>query len=173
MASAAEAKSTIESNFAAYLAELEQCASVWDKKPAGAAEGEAAWCARQVAEHIAGAGPFFAAGIANAIGVTPPALSRPAFPDLATGIAETKRSQAALIEVVSQVQDAQLTQEIENPRLGKQPIAGILGILAGHLADHANQLKTLRGARPAFRRDEDRAAGQLPCLFWVTESVSG
>ncbi|MBK7328331.1 MAG: DinB family protein [Dehalococcoidia bacterium] len=146
MASAAEAKSTIESNFAAYLAELEQCASVWDKKPAGAAEGEAAWCARQVAEHIAGAGPFFAAGIANAIGVTPPALSRPAFPDLATGIAETKRSQAALIEVVSQVQDAQLTQEIENPRLGKQPIAGILGILAGHLADHANQLKTLRGA---------------------------
>lgn len=145
MASAAEAKSAIESNFVTYMAELEQCAPVWEKKPAGVAEGEDAWCARQVAEHIAGAGPFFGAGLADAIGATPPTLARPSFPDLATAIAETKRSQEVLMGVVSQITDAQTAQEIENPRLGKQTIGGILAILSGHLVDHANQLKTLRG----------------------------
>lgn len=145
MASAAEAKSAIESNFVTYMAELEQCASVWDKKPAGAAEGEAAWCAREVAEHIAGAGPFFGVGLANAIGVTPPTLARPSFPDVAAAITETKQAQETLMGVVSQITDAHMAQEIENPRLGKQTIGGILGILSYHLTDHANQLKTLRG----------------------------
>jgi len=141
---AAEAKSAIEAGFATYLAELEQCASVWDKKPAGSPDGEAAWCARQVAEHIAGAGPFFAVGLANAIGATPPQLARIELPDPAAAVGETKRTHGLLMDVVSKVTDENLAIEIDNPRLGKQTVAGILGILSGHLNDHANQLKTLR-----------------------------
>ena len=145
MASAAEAKSAIESNFVTYMAELEQCAAVWEKKPAGVAEGEDAWCARQVAEHIAGAGPFFAMGIARACGIEGPAPARVALPDPAAAVDETKRCHGLLMDVVSKVQDNQLSIEFEAGQLGKQSVGGLMGVVSYHLNDHANQLKTLRG----------------------------
>lgn len=145
MATAAEARAAIDAAFATYIAELAQAASVWDTKPAGAAEGEDAWCARQVAEHIAGAGPFFAMGIARACGIEGPAPARVALPDPAAAVDETKRCHGLLLDVVSKVQDDQLSIEFEAGQLGKQSVGGLMGVVSYHLNDLANQLKTLRG----------------------------
>ena len=146
MPTAAEASAAIDAGFATYMSELEQCGSVWETRPSGAAEGEAAWCARQVAEHIAGAGPFFGAGIAQAIGVSGPTLAPIQLADVPAAVSETKRTHGLLMDVVAQVKDDQLRMEIDHPRLGKQTLGGILGILSYHLNDHANQLKTLRAS---------------------------
>jgi hypothetical protein len=144
LATAAEASAAISAAFETYAAELKQAGAVWDKKPAAAGEGEDAWSARQVAEHIAGAGPFFASGLAQALSIEGPALARIELPDAAGAIGETERTHGLLMGVVGQITDDNLAIEIDHPRLGKQTVEGILGILSHHLNDHANQLKTLR-----------------------------
>jgi len=144
MSAAAEIRQAIEQAFAAYMAELEQVAAIWERKPAGAAEGEDAWCARQVAEHIAGSGPFFGAAIAAAIGVPGPTPERVTFADFESSIAGTRQRQQLLMDVVLQLSDEQVSREVEHPRLGKNTIGGLLGIVTHHLDDHASQLKSLR-----------------------------
>jgi hypothetical protein len=135
----------ITSSFDTYIAELKQAQAVWEAKPA-AGEGETARSARQVAEHIAGAGSFFAAGIAGAVGVQPPAMQQFQLASASEAVTATEGSHGSLMAVVAQIKDTQLAQEIDHPRLGKQTVAGLLGIVSYHLKDHANQLKTLRGA---------------------------
>lgn len=145
MATAAEARSAISDSFEVYISQLAKAGRVWEQKPAGGAEGEEAWSARQVAEHIAGAGPFFGAGIAQAIGVTPPPLARVEFPDFTKAVAETTRLHGLFMAVADQLTDAQVDQEVDLPRLGKQTLGGILAMVSGHLQDHASQIKTLCG----------------------------
>ena len=144
MATAAEAHSAISAAFETYIGELAIAASAWDLKPAAAAEGEDAWSARQVAEHIAGSGPFFGAGIAQAVGVDGPVPARVEFPDHSIAVEETRRTHGLLMDVIAQLNDAHLAIEVDHPRLGKHTVGGILDIVSGHIADHANQLKTLR-----------------------------
>ena len=144
MASAAEASAAIRAAYETYIGELKQAGPVWDKKPGTAGEGEDSWCAREVAEHIAGSGPFFGAGLAQAIGVDGPTPARIALPEAPAAAAETQRAHGLLMGVVDQIKDDHLAIEIDHPRLGKQTVAGILGILSYHYNDHANQLKTLR-----------------------------
>jgi hypothetical protein len=136
-------RSEIGSAFDAYIAELEQAGPHWERKPA-TGEGEDAWCARQVAEHIAGASLFFGAGIAQAIGVPAPALQRVELPEATNAVARTRENQAVFMAVASHVKDEQLATEIDHPRLGKQTLGGILGIVTYHHRDHAQQLRTLR-----------------------------
>lgn len=145
MASAAEIQASISQAFDTYIAELAQAGAVWETKPAGSADSEAAWCAREVAEHIAGSGPFFGAAIAAAIGVAGPTPARIGLENVDTAVAETRRTHGLLMEVVAQVRDEQVDQEIEHSRLGKNTVGGFLGIVTYHLTDHAQQLKTLRG----------------------------
>lgn len=145
MPTSAEIRQSIERAFAAYMAELEQAAAVWERKPAGATEGEDAWCARQVAEHIASSGPFFGAAIAAAIGVPGPTPERVTFSDFASSLDGTRQRQQLLMDVVAHLSDAQVSLEIEHPRLGKNTVGGLLGIVTHHLNDHAGQLKSLRG----------------------------
>lgn len=142
---AAGAASSIDRNFAAYMAELKQAGPHWERKPANAGEGEDAWSARQVAEHIGGAEPFFGAGIAQAINVPGPTPARLTLENAADAVTATDKAHAALMAVVAQVKDSQLAMEFDHPRLGKQTIGGILAILSGHLQDHTQQLRTLRG----------------------------
>ncbi len=144
MATVAEAQSAISAALDTYIAELEQSGSVWEAKPSGAPEGESAWSAREVAEHIAGAGPFFGMGIAQAIGVTGPTPTRVTLADVPSAVAETRRGHGLLFDVVAQIKDDQMSMDIDHPRLGKQTLGGILSIVEHHLGDHANQLKTLR-----------------------------
>ena len=141
---AASACAEIETTHAGYMAELNQAESVWETMPPSG-EGEDAWSARQVAEHMAGANLFFGAGIADAIGVTAPKLERFALASAADASAKTAETHTALAGVAAQVSETQMAMEIDHPLLGKQTLGGILGIAAHHYTDHANQLKTLRG----------------------------
>lgn len=142
---AAAAASSIDTNFASYMAELKLAGPHWERKPATAADGEAAWCARQVAEHIGGAEPFFGAGIAQAINVPGPTPARLTLESAPDAVAATEKAHAALMGVVAQVKDSQMALAVDHPVLGKQTLGGILAVLSGHLVDHTQQLKTLRG----------------------------
>ncbi|MBA4180400.1 MAG: hypothetical protein C0506_07420 [Anaerolinea sp.] len=142
---AASVRAEIQAAHQAYMAELKQAGAVWDVKPPAGGEGEEAWSARQVAEHIAGANLFFGAGIAQAIGAAAPAMARMELASAADAVARTTETHAALATVVADVKDSQLGMDIDHPRLGKQTLGGILGIVAYHYQDHANQLKALRG----------------------------
>src|SRR5688572_16516664 len=97
-------RAEIGSAFDGYIAELQQAGPHWEQKPA-VGEGEDAWCARQVAEHIAGASLFFGAGVAQAIGVDGPALQRVELPDPSAAAAKTRENQAAFMTVAAQVKD--------------------------------------------------------------------
>ena len=68
------AKASISKAFESYIAELKQSGPHWGRKPTAGGEGEEAWCARQVAEHIASAGPYFGAVIAKAVGFEEPGV---------------------------------------------------------------------------------------------------
>lgn len=141
---AAAARDAIASGFEAYIAELKLAGPHWERKPGGSPDGEAAWCARQVAEHIASAATFFGAGVASAIGVSGPEMQQAQIPNAGDAVGTTTTNQAAFMAVVGQVTDPQLAIEIDHPRLGKQTVGSILALVAYHLGDHANQLKTLR-----------------------------
>jgi len=145
LASAAETKAAIDAGFETYIRELEQTAGVWETKPAVAAEGEDAWSARQVAEHIGGSGLFFAAGIAPVIGVEPPPLARMSFPEQNLAVSETRRTHGLFMDVVANVTDDNIGIEIDHQRMGKTSVGGLMDLVSHHLTDHAQQLKTLRG----------------------------
>ena len=138
-------KEQLATAYAGYMTELKQAGPNWETKPA-TGEGEDAWCARQVAEHIAGAATFFGAGIATGIGVDGPARGAAELANAETALETTERNHAALVAVLEQVRDDQLDTEVNAPQLGGMiPLERIMLILPSHLADHTNQLKTLRG----------------------------
>ncbi len=130
--------------YAEYTTELTDQGANWEVKPAAGKEGEAAWCAREVAEHLAGSSGFFAGGIAKAIGVTAPAMQKFELADAHAAIAAMPAAHAGLMGVVNQVQDSQLAAEVEFGPLGKTTIGNVVGIVAYHLRDHAAQIKALR-----------------------------
>jgi hypothetical protein len=133
----------LDAGFNSYLAELQQAGPNWDRKPL-AGEGEDAWSARQVAEHIAGSLRFFGAGIARALGVEGPALQRFELPSVDQAVTATRDANDAFMSVVGRVSEESLAAEIEDPRMGKFTVESILGIAVNHFGDHRNQLKALR-----------------------------
>ena len=138
-------KADIAAAYDTYMLELNQAGPHWERKPAGSAGGEDAWCARQVAEHLVGAAAFFGSGIANAVGVAGPTPSRVTLADGAAAVAAMPPAHDGLMAVIGQVSDAQLSNEMELGPLGKTTVGGVMGVVAYHLNDQANQLKTLRG----------------------------
>ncbi|MBI2766626.1 MAG: DinB family protein [Chloroflexi bacterium] len=126
-----------------YMAELRQAGLHWDHKPAGG-EGEDAWCARQVAEHVAGAQGFFGHGISQHCGFAGPGRTGGEFATADQAIAATPEAIGKLVGVVQQVPEAKLADELEFGPLGKTTMAQVLGVTAYHMRDHANQLKALR-----------------------------
>lgn len=146
MADLKSLQADIAKGYDVYLAELKQHTTAgWETKPAGGAEGEAAWCARQVAEHLTGSAGFFAMGIGRAIGVKAAAMPQYSFAHPEQAVAALPAAHANLMAIVGQVPEANLAKELEFGPLGKTTIGGVIGIVAYHLNDHANQLKTLRG----------------------------
>jgi hypothetical protein len=127
-----------------YMAELKQHGPNWEKKPTDGKEGEASWCARQVAEHLAGASGFFAMGIGRATGIQAPAAGQFSFATASDAAAAMPGAHAGLMSVVDKVTDEQLATETEFGPLGKTTIGNVVGIVAYHLRDHAAQLKSLR-----------------------------
>ncbi|MGI8926058.1 MAG: DinB family protein [Tepidiformaceae bacterium] len=139
----AEHQAAITAAYETYLAELKLAGPKWELAPP-AGEGEEAWCARQVAEHIAGAATFFGAGIAGALSIEGPGRFQPSFASAAEAVAATPEAHAKFMAVVGQVPEDKVAMEIDAPRLGKTTIGGIMGIVAHHLEDHAGQLRALR-----------------------------
>ncbi len=136
----------IEAAYAEYMSELKLAGPHWETKPAGGAEGEAAWCAKEVAEHVASAGGFFGMSIAKATGqANVPSPARPSFASADEAFAQTPAEHAKAVSAVLQVQESQLATETEFGPLGKTNIGAVVGVVSFHLRDHAGQLKTLRG----------------------------
>ncbi len=141
----AELKQGVTEAYGNYLSQLKESGSVWEQKPAAAGEGEEAWSARQVAEHIASANLYFANGIARIIGAEGPAMQQPQLASVDEAVGATESAQAGFMGVVEKLTPEQLAIEVEHPRFGKQTPAAIISLVTHHLGDHANQLKTLRG----------------------------
>lgn len=125
-----------------YISELVLAGPHWERKPTGARRAEDAWCARQVAEHIAGNSG--GGGIAKAIGVEGPSASRPELVDAAAAVAATPAAHRQLLAVLDRVQDSHLAQELEFGGMGTMTVANVIGVLMWHFYDHAYQLKALR-----------------------------
>jgi hypothetical protein len=134
----------INAGYEAYMAELRQAGPHWETKPA-AGEGEDAWCARQVAEHIAGSAGLFAHVVAKAASLDSPGRTGGEFATADEAIAATPVALGKLTSVMAQVPQTKLTEENEFGPLGKSTIANVLGIVAHHFHDHAGQLRALRG----------------------------
>lgn len=145
MATLSEITTALDSAFAGYFAELALAGPHWEEKPS-AGDGEEAWCARQVAEHVAGSGIFFGSSIAQLAGIPGPAPEQIQLPDFSLAEAETRRAQGVLMGVVGSVPEASLSIAIDHPRLGKQTVGSIMQLVATHTNDHAAQLRALRGA---------------------------
>jgi DinB superfamily len=143
---AAGLKADVHKAYEEYAAELKLAGPHWEVKPASGNEGEEAWCARQVAEHIAGASGFFGGGIGKAAGIDAPRGQQFQFADAAAALAATPGAHANLMSVVNQLQDSHLGAEMEFGPLGKTTVGQVVGVVAYHLRDHAMQLKSLRGA---------------------------
>lgn len=141
----ANLKAALRAASSAYMSELKQAGDVWDKKPAAAGEGEDAWCARQVAEHIAGASLYFANGLAKAIGAEPPAMQRFEFATAADAVEPTERGSLALLGVIDVVTDEQMAMEFDTGVMGKQTPRWLIDLATTHFSDHAKQLAELRG----------------------------
>lgn len=127
-----------------YTAELELAGPNWERQPAGSPEGEAAWSARQVAEHIATASTFLGGQIARAIAAPAPEMNQYSFDSHGDALAATNSVYKVLNGTFANVNDQQLGQEIELGRLGTRSLSAMLSMMAQHLDDHANQLKALR-----------------------------
>jgi uncharacterized damage-inducible protein DinB len=141
---AAAARANIENALQGYVVEVRLAGPHWERKPTGSPEGEAAWNARQVAEHIAGAATFFGAGIATALGIPGPARTQPTFNSAEEAFAGTGAAHEALFGVVDGLSDEQVAAEFETPRFGKTSAANMLALITNHLGDHTGQLRTLR-----------------------------
>ena len=138
-------RADIATAFGEYMTQLIQAGPSWEKSPAAPADGDAGWSARQVAEHIGGAGGFFGGFIAKLIGATGPTASQPTDADAATAAAAAPAAHLSLMGVVDQVTPAQLGMETEFGPLGKTTLGNVIGVVAYHYRDHANQLTALRG----------------------------
>lgn len=140
---AEELRAELAAAFEEFMSELKQCAEAWEKKPGGGS-GEDAWCPREVAEHVAGATGYFAAGIARALDRERPKPQQFSFATADEAIAATPAAQETLARVVAQLSDADLAREAEFGQLGKRTVGEVVGIAAHHLRDHANQIRSIR-----------------------------
>ena len=127
-----------------YLAELRQVgADAWERKPS-AGEGEEAWSARQVAEHVQGACGFFGNAIGKAAGIEGPGRTYSELPTPVAAVDGLPPAIAALQAVVAKLDEAKLAIEADAP-WGKSTVGGIVRGAGTHFRDHANQICTLRG----------------------------
>lgn len=140
----AQLREEVAQAYMGYIAELKEAGAHWERKPASSGEGEDAWSARQVAEHLVSSTTLFANGIAHTIGVDGPAAQQAAFTSADDAVAAMSTVQQKLSAILEQVTDAQLDIEREFGPLGKAKLERVVAICAHHLADHANQLRALR-----------------------------
>ena len=139
-----ELRADLASARANYLRELAQAAPHWERRPGGSPDGEDAWSARQVAEHIAGTAGFFANGIAKGVGLDGAATSRPELPTCDDALAATPAALDRLDAVTASISDEQLRTEFELAPLGTTTVRYLVELAASHIENHTGQLSALK-----------------------------
>lgn len=112
----------------------------WETKPQ-AGDGESAWSPREAAEHVIGAELFFATEVCKACGYPGVEMKRFALATPAEALQAFDEAAATAHGRLKHVSEADLAHK--NERFNTD-VAGLLGIQAHHLKEHAAQV---RGAR--------------------------
>lgn len=139
-ASAQELVSAAQESRGEVEAAIKECSTKWEIKPASG-EGEDAWCAKEVAQHVIGADWFFTNQIAQACGA--PAMERPQI-DVTTpaqALESLQQIGAANDKILRHVSEGDLSKTFETQRFGTQSVQQMLQTMAGHARDHANQIR--------------------------------
>jgi hypothetical protein len=122
-------------------AALHEAHTAWEQKPAGASEGEDAWCPRQVAEHVIGAELFFANGVAQACGAPGPERQAPDVSSPAAAAASLTRFAAKSDNILRHVSQDDLAKT-HTMRIGELSVEQMLTVMASHARDHAQQIRS-------------------------------
>ena len=142
--SVANRRAEIIASYGLYMAELRAPGPSWEVTPL-APGGEPGWSARHAAEHVARAGAYVIAGMAQALGIDGPPQQH-SFADANAAIAAMPGVHDALMDVLNHIHDDQLLVERDYGPLGVTSFGAVLVVLADHYRDHANQLRALRGS---------------------------
>ena len=117
----------------------------WETPKGAAADGEAGWSPRQVAEHVIPSEIMFAGGICAACGYDGPANpieGEASFATAADALAALDAVTAAAESKVNYVQDEELGKSAGGEGMAAVPVAGLMVMDVWHLADHAAQMIT-------------------------------
>jgi hypothetical protein len=112
----------------------------WERKPA-AGEGEAAWSAREVAQHVIPAEAFFATAICVACGYPGVEFSNRSYASPAEALAALDEVIEITNKKIKYVTDTDLLKP--HDRFGS--VEGLMKTSAGHLRDHAAQIRAAAG----------------------------
>ncbi len=116
-------------------------AANWEKAPA-TGEGEAAWSARQAAEHVIGAEAFFTNAICTACGYPGVEFTNRSY--------ETPAAAVAALAEVTELTNKKLKHVTEGDLAHKHDrfgsVEGLMTVSAGHLKDHAAQILASAGS---------------------------
>jgi hypothetical protein len=111
----------------------------WERKPAG--EGEAAWSAREVAQHVIPAEAFFATAICMACGYPGVEFTNRSYASPAEALTALDEVIEITNKKIKYVTDTDL--EKAHDRFGN--VEGLMKTSAGHLRDHAAQIRAAAG----------------------------
>lgn len=135
-----EARSAVAAGRAELNAAFAEAVGAWQKKPEGS-EGEDAWSPQEVASHVLGAEVFFARAVCQACG-----YDGPRNPIKGALLATPQEAQHALT-LVSDVSDAKIKRVSAEDMAKKHETMGsveeVFGVWAGHLQDHAAQIRAV------------------------------
>ncbi len=111
----------------------------WEKKAAG--EGEEAWSAREVAQHVIPSEAFFATATCKACGYPGVEFSNRDYPDAAAALAALDE----VIEVTNKKIKYVTDTDLEKPQDGFGSVEALLTYQAVHLREHSEQLRAAAG----------------------------
>ena len=139
MASAEELRTSISAGQAALREAIAGAGEVWEQAPEGG-EGEDSWSPRQAAEHVIGSEVLFVGAIAGAIDQAKPERAELALASTEEALAALTAAVEVSARVYAAVTDDDLAKEAGG---GNSTVESMMGIHAGHGADHAQQIASV------------------------------
>ncbi|HJN93210.1 MAG TPA: DinB family protein [Dehalococcoidia bacterium] len=140
MATPDEVRAAIKVGREALVDAITGAADNWEKAPQEG-DGEDAWSARQVAEHVIPAEVFFAGAVCKACGYAGPESPISGKPQFATAA----EAQAALEQVVAAA-DSKIKyvseEDLSHTHETMGSVESLMRMTAWHLLDHAMQMQT-------------------------------
>lgn len=141
MATADEIRTDIAAAREELKSALSEAGANWERAP-GSGEGEAAWSAREAAQHVVGAEFFFAGAVCKACGYPGPERpyegNQPELLDAAAAAAMFDDAVAAADAKIKHVTDSDLAK----PRNDDQTVEDFMAFWPLHLRDHAEQIRS-------------------------------